>query len=276
MLYQRVLTAVVLITLLVLAVLKLNTLWFAGLLGLFVLLAAWEWAVLSGWTTFFGKLFYSLLVLASLFLLYRWQAIEGLSLAILASGVMWWGLALIWLKMSKPDAGMSRNARFYKALAGLFVLIPAWYALVMLHEQTAHQGPMWVLYVFVLVWLADIGAYFSGKRFGRTKLAPALSPGKTWEGVLGGLLVVGLYAAVVAYFYELALQAAGMLVLLSLLVSLLSVAGDLFESLFKRQARVKDSGNLFPGHGGVMDRIDSLTAAAPFYVSGLLWLGLNT
>jgi len=276
MLFQRVLTAVVLIPLLVLAVLKLDAPWFAGLLALFVLLAAWEWAALSGLTTLFGKLFYCLVVLASLFLLYQERPSEWLSQAVLISGVIWWGLVLIWLKLSQPNAGMSAKARWYKPVAGLFVLIPAWYALLMLHEYELQQGAVWVLYIFVLVWLADIGAYFSGKRFGRNKLAPALSPGKTWEGVLGGLLVVGLYAIAVAYWREHTLQQAGLLLALSLLVSLLSVAGDLFESLFKRQAGVKDSGSLFPGHGGVMDRIDSLTAAAPLYVSGLLWLGLNT
>lgn len=276
MLYQRVLTAVILIPLFIMAVLKLDTPWFAGLLALFVLLAAWEWAALSGSTTIIAKLFYCLVVLASLLLIYQGRADEWLRLAVLASGVIWWGLVLIWLKLSKPDAGMTRNARLYKPVAGLFVLIPAWYALVMLHEHELQQGAVWVLYIFVLVWLADIGAYFSGKRFGRNKLAPALSPGKTWEGVLGGLLVVGLYAVAVAYWREHTFQQAGLFVLLSLLVSLLSVAGDLFESLFKRQAGVKDSGSLFPGHGGVMDRIDSLTAAAPLYVCGLLWLGLNT
>jgi len=276
MLYQRVLTAVVLIPLFILAVLKLDAPWFAGLLALFILLGAWEWAALSGLTTFFGKLFYCFVVLSGLFLLYQGLSVEWLSLAVLASGVIWWALALLWLKMSRPDAGQSRNAGFYKPVAGLFVLIPAWYALVMLHEQQSHQGAVWVLYIFVLVWLADIGAYFSGKRFGRTKLAPTLSPGKTWEGVLGCLMVVGLYAVAVAIFTGMTVQPAVMLVLLSLLVSLLSVAGDLFESLFKRQAGVKDSGSLFPGHGGVMDRIDSLTAAVPLYVSGLLWLGLNT
>jgi len=276
MLYQRVLTAVVLIPLFILAVLKLDAHWFAGLLALFIVLAAWEWAALSGLTAIIGKLFYCLIVLASLFLIYQARAAEWLSLVVLATGVIWWGLVLIWLKMSKPDAGMSRYASLYKPVAGLFVLIPAWYALVMLHGYELQQGAVWVLYIFVLVWLADIGAYFSGKRFGRNKLAPTLSPGKTWEGVLGGLLVVGLYAVVVSYWRELTFVQAGLLVLLSLLVSLLSVAGDLFESLFKRQAGVKDSGSLFPGHGGVMDRIDSLTAAAPLYVSGLLWLGLNT
>lgn len=275
MLLQRVLTAIILIPLFILAVLKLDSPWFAGLLAIFVLLAAWEWAALSGLTAIVGKLLYCLIVTTGLYFIYQGRAVEWLGLTVLASGVIWWGLVLVWLKLSKPDAGMSRNARLYKPVAGLFVLIPAWYALVMLHEQQSHQGAAWVLYIFVLVWLADIGAYFSGKRFGRNKLAPALSPGKTWEGVLGGLLVVGLYAAVVAYWRELTLQPAGLFVLLSLLVALLSVAGDLFESLFKRQAGVKDSGNLFPGHGGVMDRIDSLTAAAPLYVSGLLWLGLS-
>jgi len=276
MFYQRVLTALVLIPVFIISVLNLETPWFAGFLALFILLAAWEWAALSGMTSVVGKLFYCLFVLASLLLIYQWRMIEWLSQAVLAIGVIWWGLVLIWLALSKPDAGMSGIARLYKPVAGLFVLLPAWYALVALHAYELQQGAVWVLYIFVLVWLADIGAYFTGKRFGRNKLAPALSPGKTWEGVLGGLLVVGIYSVVVAYWKEHTLIQAGLLVLLSLLASLLSVAGDLYESLFKRQAGVKDSGRLFPGHGGVMDRIDSMTAAAPFYVCGLLWLGLNT
>ncbi len=276
MLNKRVISAAIMIPLFVLAVLKLDSSWFAGLLAIFVLLAIWEWGDLSGLSGPVAKLIYCLITAGILLWLYLGRSDPGLTRLMLMIGLAWWLLVLAWLALSKPDAGMSPADRFYKPLAGLLVLLPAWYALVILHEQALSHGAAWVLYIFVLVWLADIGAYFAGKRFGRNKLAPRLSPGKTWEGVAGGLLAVGVYAAVVAIWRDLALQQAGMFVLFSVLVALLSVAGDLFESLFKRQAGMKDSSKLIPGHGGVMDRIDSLTAAAPLYVSGMLWLGLGS
>src|SRR3990167_3322211 len=156
-----------------------------------------------------------------------------------------------------------------KLLIGLLILLPAWQGLMLLKAWPL--GNLLILAVMVLVWGADIGAYFSGKAFGKRKLAPRVSPGKSWEGAIGGLLfslgltlAVGLYRGWFASEMLLALAGAG-------LVVSISVVGDLTESMFKRQAGLKDSSNLLPGHGGVLDRIDSLTAAIPMFAA-LLWL----
>jgi len=147
-------------------------------------------------------------------------------------------------------------------------LIPAWAALDYLYRRDAQL----LLFALLIVWVADIGAYFVGKGFGRVKLAPKISPGKSWEGVLGGLTAVLLLAAVGNNFLGTDIS---VLVPLCLAVSMLSIVGDLTVSMFKRNAGVKDSGSLFPGHGGVLDRIDSVSAAAPLFALALGWIGLQ-
>jgi len=152
----------------------------------------------------------------------------------------------------------------------VMVLFPPWFSLLAIH-RLPEDGPLLVLFIMVLIWVADTGAYFSGRRFGRVKLAPHISPGKTREGVYGALLGAVLCGLLL---YQLRPQtgALALLILFCLLLALVSVVGDLFESLLKRQAGLKDSGQLLPGHGGMLDRIDSLTAAAPVYLLGLLLL----
>ncbi|HNJ85279.1 MAG TPA: phosphatidate cytidylyltransferase, partial [Agitococcus sp.] len=150
---------------------------------------------------------------------------------------------------------------------GLILLIPAWAGLTDLHQAS----PWWLLYVFCLVWGADTGAYFAGRKFGKHKLAPSVSPGKTIEGFVGGLITTSMLIVAVAIYRDLSAIRFVAFVGLSLLTVLASVLGDLLESMVKRQAGVKDSGNIFPGHGGALDRIDSLTAAAPLFALGW-WL----
>ena len=152
-------------------------------------------------------------------------------------------------------------------------MVSTWLALVVLHSRP-DQGPHWVLFLLVLVWVADSGAFFAGRQFGRTKLAPKVSPGKTWEGVFGALIACALFAFGYARFLELQGLALTGFILISLVTVLFSVAGDLLESLLKRQHGVKDSGTLIPGHGGILDRIDSLFAAAPIFLFGLRWIEL--
>jgi phosphatidate cytidylyltransferase len=156
------------------------------------------------------------------------------------------------------------------AMAGLWVLAPMWLALARLYLQDG-QGPELVIFALVLVAAADIGAYVAGRRFGRIHLAAFVSPNKTWEGVLGGLVAGSLVSLAGAARFELP-----RLAFLGLCIAavLLSVVGDLLESMFKRQNGVKDSGRLLPGHGGVLDRIDSLTGALPLLALGYDWLGL--
>ena len=158
----------------------------------------------------------------------------------------------------------------FVGLAGIVVLLPSWALLVRLHREGA-LGAELAFTLLLIVWAADVGAYAFGRLLGRTKLAPAVSPGKTWEGVTGGLLTAGLAAGLAAPWLELP---ASRLVILGITTALISVLGDLTQSMFKRNVGLKDSGKLLPGHGGVLDRIDSLTAAVPAFVIGLWALNL--
>jgi phosphatidate cytidylyltransferase len=161
--------------------------------------------------------------------------------------------------------------RWLAALAGLVVLVPAWVGMARLLKVEGGNGEELFLFLLVLVWAADIGAFFAGRRFGRVKLAPKVSPNKTWEGVLGGVIAGLLAAAAGAVWFGFSPTS---FVALCAAVVLASIVGDLTESMFKRFAGLKDSGKMLPGHGGVLDRIDSVTAAVPFYVLGLGWLGV--
>jgi phosphatidate cytidylyltransferase len=157
------------------------------------------------------------------------------------------------------------------ALAGMFALVPTWFALSRMAETWPH-GRQWTLFALLLAFGADIGAFFAGRGFGRVKLAPLVSPGKTWEGVLGGMLLALAVAWGGSAWFGVP---ARLLLPLCLVVAAFSVVGDLTESLFKRASGLKDSGTLIPGHGGVLDRIDSVLAATPILCTGLLWLGVG-
>jgi phosphatidate cytidylyltransferase len=173
----------------------------------------------------------------------------------------WWMLSTLWVAFWHVEL-----SRPIKLVCGLLTLLPSLTAVIALRAVS----PPSLMMLLLVVWAADIGAYFTGRAFGRHKLAPRVSPGKTWEGLAGGLAAAVLVAAAGGAWLPVA---RGPFILICMFVCLFSVVGDLSESLFKRQAGVKDSGALFPGHGGVLDRVDSLTAAAPVYWLGLYWLG---
>jgi phosphatidate cytidylyltransferase len=186
-------------------------------------------------------------------------------LLVLAVAALWWVVALLWVLFAPR-----RAASWSAACAGLLALVPAWVAMVRLRVDVP-RGAQWVLFALCLVWAADIGAYFAGRSFGRVKLAPQVSPGKTWEGVCGGLLLAALVALWGSRWFAVPVLK---FVPLCLAVVAFSIVGDLTESLLKRFAGLKDSGTLFPGHGGVMDRIDSLTSAMPVLMLGLAAIGV--
>ena len=188
---------------------------------------------------------------------------------VIVAGVGWWVLAagMIWaVERQRLDLGPHPLLRL---CLGLPVLLPAWLSLVALHGR-GHAGPELVLYLLVLVWGVDTAAYFAGRRWGRRKLCPHVSPGKTWAGLYGALLCGLILGAVFGLGAGLVFPEMLLFTLLTLVTVLASVIGDLLESLLKRSAAVKDSGTLLPGHGGVLDRVDSLTAAAPVFVAGLM------
>ena len=238
-----------------------------GFVAAVVLLGAWEWAAFAGLVQPAGRLLYVLATAALGALAWRLTGRTGDWLLVMQGAALWWAAAFVWLCLW-PHA-VNRAAA---ALAGLAVLVPAWLGLARLLAVAApERGAALLFYMLLVVWAADIGAYFAGRRYGRVKLAPAVSPNKTWEGVVGGTLL-GLVVALAGarWFHAPLVPFAG----LGLAVVGSSMVGDLTESMFKRFAHLKDSGSLLPGHGGVLDRIDSITSAVPFFVLGLGWLGL--
>jgi phosphatidate cytidylyltransferase len=264
MLRNRVMTAAVLAPLFVLGVLKLPGLWFALLVGLVVLVAAWEWTRLSGYTGTTPAVAAVAVACVLMAAVFHFRDAVAEFLFILACGA--WVLVTLELCRHRGRGPLDWPAPV-RWSSGIWVLVPAWLALTVLQ----HTEPAAAMMLFLLVWAADIGAYFSGKRWGRRSLAPAISPGKTLEGVAGGLVSAALVAAGFAAWWRLDPGTATGLVVVSLGVVTVSIFGDLFESNWKRLASLKDSGSLLPGHGGVLDRIDSMTAAAPFFVLGWLW-----
>jgi phosphatidate cytidylyltransferase len=237
--------------------------WTAVIVVAAILVGAWEWSGFLRVGAFAPRITYVLLT--ALLLSGGWwlAGLPGGLRGVLIVAAVWWLAALGWILFAPL-----RGGRWAAILAGWLTLVPAGVALLWFSLDPAY-GVRWLLYVLLLVWAADTGAYFAGRAFGHRKLAPLVSPGKTWEGVVGGLLLAGLLAACAAQVLG---KPTFSFTVLSLFVAAFSVVGDLSESMFKRHAGLKDSGHLIPGHGGMLDRIDSITAAAPLVllVNGLL------
>lgn len=264
MLKQRIMTAMVLAPLALFGVFGLPLSPFVFLMDAIMLLAAWEWANLAGYQGIKARLVYVVLMALAVALChYFYLHISVFSVLVFA--VACWLLAFFWVCRFPRVSGWS--SRFSRGVIGFVVLLPCWFALISM--KGAEQGEALILLLLLLVWGADVGAYFAGKRFGRTKLAPKVSPGKTREGLYGGLVACFVVAA--AYGLVVGLDAARILplIILALLTGLISVLGDLFESMLKRHRGIKDSSQLLPGHGGVLDRVDSITAASPLFVLGM-------
>jgi phosphatidate cytidylyltransferase len=267
MLKTRVITALVLLALVLPSLFFLPQAYWALLVALFIGVAAWEWGGLLGFEQ--NKRLLTGAALATLCaaaILLNPAAIAGaLSPWVMVSygmaALFWCAVIPFWLR-----AKWKLPHGFPGLLVGLVVLFPTWLALVQLRVA----GPGVLLAIMATVWMADIAAYFSGKTFGKHKLAPTISPGKTWEGALGAGVGVVLYGTVLRLAFSFAPVALPLWVLGLLAVTAISIMGDLYESMLKRQAGIKDSSNVLPGHGGVLDRIDSLTSTLP--VVALLWL----
>ena len=262
MLMQRILTAIPLAVGIIWIILYQPTEVFFWLTTVITALAAYEWGGLAGLGTA-GRLVYAALLTAVPWLVVHFGR-DYLDLYVYVA-VAWWAGVMVYLFNKQPHAAGDRTSPG-KLLAGVLVIPAAMLAMNAVHGR--NDGPEWLLFGFMLVWVADIGAYFSGRRFGRHKLAPAISPGKTREGLYGAIAAVGLYSLLAAYYFRLDTHDALYLLVLAGVLTLVSVAGDLFESVLKRERGVKDSGALLPGHGGVLDRIDSLLAAMPVFMLG--------
>jgi len=264
---QRVLTAVPLALVVIWMILFQPTPTLMWLLYAIALPAGWEWSRLCGLGPV-ARGVYALLVCVIPWLMLRYAG-EFISVYVSAAALCWL-LLTAWLFTARPGA-VTQALSPLKLLFGLLVIPAALMAMHAVHGSRL-QGPEWLLFGLMLVWVADIGAYFSGRRFGRRKLAPQISPGKTREGLYGAAAAVALYSMAGALYFDLGAETSVLMLLLMLLLSLVSVAGDLFESLMKREFGVKDSGAVLPGHGGVLDRIDSVLAAMPLFMLGRQWL----
>ncbi len=263
---KRVLTAVVGAAALLVIFLWLPPVATVVVLTAMLLAGAWEWSAFLRLSSAARRLTYVALVALLLPLAWRVSADPDGRDLILVAAVLWWLTAFMWVafapRLVTPWAA---------GVAGVLALVPSWLALVWLRLAPPHG--QWVLFTLILVWVADIGAFFVGRRFGRIRLAPEVSPGKTWEGVLGGVALSALVAIGGSLWFHVSLA---VFLPLCLATVAFSIIGDLTESLLKRFAGMKDSGSLFPGHGGVMDRIDSLTGAAPVLLLGLTLLKVVT
>ncbi len=269
MLKTRILTAVVLAPAGI-AMILLAPAWVFRLVVIaFMLTGTWEFRRLAGLSMAPGLILLALqsFIMALMFL--YWPIVTGYAFTILLAGCFVW--CLMFLRIARFRAGQVpdlsfQTASFASALAGITICT---FSLAALRDQ-AH-GEFLILLLLIIIWAADIGAYFSGRRFGRTKLAPVISPTKTLEGVIGGIVLAGIAGLLLTHYTPGLETAAGLVAILVAVTVLTSVGGDLFISMHKRTMKVKDCGKIFPGHGGVLDRFDSLLAGVPFFTLGI-WI----
>ncbi len=273
----RVFTALAMTPFAIAGILLLPTPWLVALSAIAFLAGLWEWFKLAEIDDSLARtvlLLVNLLLMVALAWGSRTNGGGSLVLFQLAVvlGVIWWLLSCLWLKHYGFASDHDTHARMFKLGAGTLAVVPAWCALALLHASQPN-GNRWLLVALAIVWAGDTGAYFVGRSFGRRKLAPRISPNKTVEGLLGGLVCALLAAAAFGWYAGATLQQQPALLGVALAAFLASVVGDLFESLLKRHVGVKDSGDVLPGHGGILDRIDAVLAALPVFALGKLWLG---
>lgn len=271
---SRIITAVILVPLVIAALFFLPLNLFGYVIIVICSLAAWEWSQFIGWTAQIKRIICAVLFgigLLSLQLSFQdlsQLTTEPLIIYILLAGLVWWLVAIILVVTFPTSARYWSQSVILKILFGVLTILPFYCGMLVLKGVNYHidifTGAWWVLYVMLLVWSADTGAYFFGHLFGKHKLAAKVSPGKTLEGMLGGMVTAGI----IAWLFSLSMPAlliSKNLLFCSVIVVIISVFGDLTESMFKRQSGIKDSSHLIPGHGGILDRIDSLTAAIPVF-----------
>jgi phosphatidate cytidylyltransferase len=277
MLKQRVITALIITAIFLSALFLLPSGYFAFFMAAVVLIGAYEWAGLSNVQSIILRVIYALVVGgyllgASWWIGFAGEATPQLDLQavqqLLIVGCGFWALALL-LVQGYPSSAILWGDKFLRLLMGLFVLVPTWVSLVYIRQQA--EGHWLIILLFLVVAIADTGGYFAGRRFGKRKLAVHVSPGKTWEGFAGGLISNLLLAFILTYSFKLPM---GLVLAVVIPTSLVSVLGDLLESMVKRHAGVKDSGTILPGHGGILDRVDGVTAGAPVYALALMTSGL--
>jgi len=269
LLNQRITTAIFIAIVFIAVLIFFNPSFIFFLSAIIIIYASWEWANLAGYCTFYTKLFYAFLMLGALLLSgFLVDAHKPTSLdlvagkAILLYLIPWWGFALFFIQ-SYPGNSVIWGSKFARGVIGFFILVPTWVAIVIL--ASLDNGEWLIFTVAAIVAVSDIGAYFAGLKLGKCKLCPDVSPNKTWEGFLGAVVVNLFLIIFLGIFLQSSLISWFMLFLLVMTTALSSVVGDLLVSMMKRYRGIKDTGNILPGHGGILDRIDSHTAAFPVF-----------
>lgn len=267
MLLQRILTAIPLAVLVVWIILFQPTRIFDGMITVVIFIAGFEWARLSGVEKLVARYSYALLIAFIPWLIL--QRFPAYAVWLIYAAVIWWFSLSYYLKRARPRTGIT-GWRPEKLFIAVIIIPAAFLAMHLVHSMP--EGQWWLMYSLALVWVADIGAYFSGKRFGKNKLSPYISPGKTKEGLYGALFATTVYTLIASFLFDMMREDAILLILLSVILTIISVNGDLYISFLKREAGMKDSGHILPGHGGILDRIDSVLAAMPVFALGFHWL----
>lgn len=287
MLKQRILTAVVLAPLTIAAIFYLPLQYFAGLLLAIMCIGAWEWGPLMGFINKSRRLLFVLtnvVLIGSIWYLLPpqqlWLAEHQLQspvLYLLWLSVAWWALSAFLTFLYPRCSSFWSSHRSIRGVFGWLTLVPTWLAFVVLrgseYSVDPYHGAQLLMSLFLMVWGADIGAYFVGKAIGKHKLLPNVSPGKTLEGFFGGMVFACLLVSLAGYIMQWNWQQLSTVLMVTIAITTISVLGDLNESMFKRQAGIKDSGSILPGHGGILDRIDSLTATAPIFALCYILIG---
>lgn len=270
MLKARIATAAVLIPIVIALIFFADVIWFSVFFSLIVVIGAWEWAKLSKLNEKM-KYMYVIFSLLILFAIY-WFDNSLLKESIILIGSLYWLIAIGLVVFYQKQRNLLPRNSSILMLIGLFLLVPMWCSLVVLKSNT-EIGSVLIMLLMLLIWGADTAAYFAGKKWGKRKLANHVSPGKTWEGTIAGIFASIVIAIAYVIVSNKNLDESIIFIGIAILTVIGSVFGDLMESIVKREAGQKDSGNILPGHGGVMDRIDSLTAASPIFVCGLILAG---
>lgn len=287
MLKQRIITALILAPAAISAIFYLSLINFAAVMLVVMAIGAWEWGPLMGCANKRYRIAFvsvtSILIATLWYFLpldTLWDAPKHLvdeANVVLWLAVAWWllsaGLTFLYPRFSK----FWSSHRSVRGLFGWLTLVPTWLAFMALrssdYQVDPYHGAQLLMFLFLMVWSADVGAYFVGKSIGKHKLLPNVSPGKTLEGFLGGVIFACVMVVIAGYFIDWTMAQYRIVIPVTMLITTISVLGDLNESMFKRQAGVKDSGTILPGHGGILDRIDSLTATAPIYALCYAYLG---
>ncbi|MFT6918285.1 MAG: phosphatidate cytidylyltransferase [Cognaticolwellia sp.] len=287
MLKQRIITALILAPAAIWAIFYLSLINFAAVMLVVMAIGAWEWGPLMGFANKRRRLAFVGITSILIATLWNFLPLEQLWHApkllleqaniVLWLAVAWWLLSAGLTFLYPRYSAFWSSHRSVRGIFGCLTLIPTWLAFMVLrssdYQIDSYHGAQLLMFLLLMVWSADVGAYFVGKSIGKRKLLPNVSPGKTLEGFLGGVIFACIMVAVAGYIIDWSIAQYRVVIPVTILITTISVLGDLNESMFKRQAGVKDSGTILPGHGGVLDRIDSLTATAPIYALCYVYLG---